>query len=499
MARSRRRCIVQSHEEYLSEEHIAEENAPKQLATPSEQETICSDVQEGNEDTNDDVGEANEDTDDDASMNAGEGNEESDDDVEINVRDENGTIETRGKTKLKDIWNLPKRLRIVVQCNDLNQAVGDEAGILSKFLGMMRFLYAPRMEEFILKTIRERWRGHKAKLKEKYFDVNKSKEANCNNVPADVLPDQWIALINHWMSEKSKRQKDPAKNPHRAIVYIQTHKRKTGKNLNGHVDNLKKLVVEQPALADTSEGRTAWKGDALNQILGDDKPGHNINVTRLDDNWSEDVVAARLQLEKIENHVQNHDAELLELKAKTNKLEKEQMNQGGLDRVSTNKEASVDGPISKRRRVYSDHPLQEICIAEEENDMVQEENNMMNIQSHVPNEDLQPKTKQCVEDKNKQNWEQHDYGKQRKVISAQKRQCSTTNFIADNSMEDTNIHVQNKVLQLPTKQSTIYKSNQTYGQNHLEKQRKIICVKASLHFFIDWNSQCLIIKITRLL
>lgn len=38
-------------------------------------------------------------------------------------------------------------------------------------------------------------------------------------------------------------------------------------------------------------------------------------------------MAARLQLEKIENHVQNHDAELLELKAKTNKLEKEQMNQ----------------------------------------------------------------------------------------------------------------------------------------------------------------------------
>lgn len=86
MARSRRRCIVQSHLEYLSEEHIAEENAPKQLATPSEQETICSDVQEGNEDTNDDVGEANEDTDDDASMNSGEGNEESDDDVKINVR-----------------------------------------------------------------------------------------------------------------------------------------------------------------------------------------------------------------------------------------------------------------------------------------------------------------------------------------------------------------------------------------------------------------------------
>uniref|UniRef100_A0A0D9ZJI6 Transposase Tnp1/En/Spm-like domain-containing protein n=1 Tax=Oryza glumipatula TaxID=40148 RepID=A0A0D9ZJI6_9ORYZ len=126
------------------------------------------------------------------------------------------------------------------------------------------------------------------------------------------------------------------------------------------------------------------------------------------------------------------------------------MNQGGLDRVSTNKEASVDGPNSKRRRVYSDRPLQEICIAEEENYMVQEENNMMN----------------------KQNWEQHDYGKQRKVISAQKRQCSTTNFIADNSMEDTNIHVQDKVLQLPTKQSTIDKNKGNMNQNDHMQQGK---------------------------
>uniref|UniRef100_A0A0D9ZJI5 Transposase Tnp1/En/Spm-like domain-containing protein n=1 Tax=Oryza glumipatula TaxID=40148 RepID=A0A0D9ZJI5_9ORYZ len=148
------------------------------------------------------------------------------------------------------------------------------------------------------------------------------------------------------------------------------------------------------------------------------------------------------------------------------------MNQGGLDRVSTNKEASVDGPNSKRRRVYSDRPLQEICIAEEENYMVQEENNMMNIHSHVPNEDLHSKTKQYVEDKNKQNWEQHDYGKQRKVISAQKRQCSTTNFIADNSMEDTNIHVQDKVLQLPTKQSTIDKNKGNMNQNDHMQQGK---------------------------
>jgi hypothetical protein len=38
---------------------------------------------------------------------------------------------------LKDIWNLPKGLRIVVRCNEFDQPVGVEAGFLGKFLGMV--------------------------------------------------------------------------------------------------------------------------------------------------------------------------------------------------------------------------------------------------------------------------------------------------------------------------------------------------------------------------
>ena len=40
-----------------------------------------------------------------------------------------------GRTKLKDIWNLPKGHRIVVACNELDQPIGVEAGFLGKFLG----------------------------------------------------------------------------------------------------------------------------------------------------------------------------------------------------------------------------------------------------------------------------------------------------------------------------------------------------------------------------
>jgi hypothetical protein len=37
---------------------------------------------------------------------------------------------------------------------------------------------------------------------------------------------------------------------------------------------LKKVLVRHPELADTSQGKVAWKGDALTRILGEEKPGH---------------------------------------------------------------------------------------------------------------------------------------------------------------------------------------------------------------------------------
>jgi hypothetical protein len=37
---------------------------------------------------------------------------------------------------------------------------------------------------------------------------------------------------------------------------------------------LKELLQQQPELAETIKGKCARKGDALNRILGEDKPGH---------------------------------------------------------------------------------------------------------------------------------------------------------------------------------------------------------------------------------
>jgi hypothetical protein len=53
------------------------------------------------------------------------------------------------------------------------------------------------MKKWVLRTFGERWRQHKSNLKSVYFDAHKSKEANYNNVPQGVVPDQWIALVNN--------------------------------------------------------------------------------------------------------------------------------------------------------------------------------------------------------------------------------------------------------------------------------------------------------------
>ena len=108
--------------------------------------------------------------------------------------------------------------------------------------------------------------------------------------------------------------------------------------------------MQQPGLAETSQGKVAWKADALSKILGEEKPGHvhglglvpnpnqvfdvstskrlkNVNLTSLDATSSEDVVSLRLQLVKLGQHVRNQDSTILQLQQKTRTLEHKQIQQ----------------------------------------------------------------------------------------------------------------------------------------------------------------------------
>jgi hypothetical protein len=116
---------------------------------------------------------------------------------------------------------------------------------------------------------------------------------------------------------------------------------------------LKELLAQQPDLADSSNGKDAWEGDALNRILGKEKPGHihglglvpnpkqvfhastssrmkHLNVTTLDETSSEDVVSLRLELEKLQKHVQKQDDTILDLQHTVERQKRQHVNPNNL-------------------------------------------------------------------------------------------------------------------------------------------------------------------------
>nr|XP_045085709.1 uncharacterized protein LOC123494334 isoform X2 [Aegilops tauschii subsp. strangulata] len=106
--------VVECNDEYMTEEHVEHENAMfKDVESSHVQPSSCN-VEEGLDDSDD---------------------EEDQDDTATNEQDENGETTKRGRTRLKETWNLPKGQRIVVQCNELNQPVGKEVARLGNFLG----------------------------------------------------------------------------------------------------------------------------------------------------------------------------------------------------------------------------------------------------------------------------------------------------------------------------------------------------------------------------
>ncbi|AQK69288.1 hypothetical protein ZEAMMB73_Zm00001d015684 [Zea mays] len=341
MPRGRRKQTVESNEEYLSEDHVGQKKLQKTLAHESESEMEEESFAVGGHDQSGEVSEMEPNSKNPTDMDA---------DIEIETIVE---VKRRGKTKLLQVWNIPRGHRIVVQCNELDQPIGEEAGIMGKFLGMVA-----RNGNLCSLSYKD-WRlliGKKERLtneqKNKEDILKQVKRGFGTSVPTTLVKNMLFTTIFPSLIfitlHVQKREKDPEKKyPHRAILYIHTHKANPTKNTNPHVNDLKELLAEHPEFADTSQGKIAWNGDALNKILGEEKPGHvhglglvpnpnkvldgttsrclnQLHVTSLDPTASEDVLSLKLQMEKLVNHVHKQDATIQELQQKSVLFEQHQ-------------------------------------------------------------------------------------------------------------------------------------------------------------------------------
>uniref|UniRef100_A0A804U728 Transposase Tnp1/En/Spm-like domain-containing protein n=1 Tax=Zea mays TaxID=4577 RepID=A0A804U728_MAIZE len=271
MPRGRRKQTIESNEEYLSEDHVGQTKSQKTLAHESDSEMEEESFAVGGHQSGE-VSEMEPNSKNPTDMDA---------DIEVEDEEKNVEVKRRGKTKLLQVWNIPRGHRIVVNYNELDQPIGEEAGITGKFLGMV---------------------------------------ARNGNLCSLSYKD-WRLLIG-----KKERLSNEQKNKEDILKQVK--------------NDLKELLAEHPEFADTSQGKIAWNGDALNKILGEEKPGHvhglglvpnpnkvldgttsrrlnQLHVTSLDPTASEDVVSLKLQMEKLVNHVQKQDATIQELQQKS--------------------------------------------------------------------------------------------------------------------------------------------------------------------------------------
>ncbi|KAM0926836.1 hypothetical protein ACQ4PT_003024 [Festuca glaucescens] len=339
-----------------------------------------------------------------------------------NMTGDGKAVDKRGAHSLPAVWNMPDGARIVVKCNNLGQPIGDEGGVLGKFLGTIARLggYCPLDKkdwrnvkkdggaDTILQCV-QIGENSRLVLRKNSLMQRKKRKALYKLCPEYVDNDQWRELVNYWkskegraVSEKNKisrasvktshtagtksyarwaedlRQEDPEKKqPHRAKVYLATH-RKKDEERNKHADlaDLEKLIHNEPELAQSDHGKVAWKGDALHTILGEEKPGQvhgmgllpvpnqvygrlprylkNINMTTTNGSSHAGESDVMEEIAKLKRHIEEQDQRIEE----QDQIIEGFRNQDEANFHQGNDESQPEVPQNRRKRVHASGPEQ---------------------------------------------------------------------------------------------------------------------------------------------
>ncbi|XBI62727.1 hypothetical protein VPH35_043288 [Triticum aestivum] len=291
-------------------------------------------------------------------------------------------------------------------------------GVMSKRI-VTKFVYPRSCEKWILKSIGRDWRKFKSSLKDAFFKPAIEKNPNIKRkalyklCPEDVDDDQWRGLVKYWKSKKGRalakkniisrslvkdshnagtksyacwgedmRQADPEKKrPHRSKVYLATHKKKDDADAKNKDRNKRQL-------AQNLNGRVAWEGDALQEVLGKEKIGQvhgmgllptpkqvygrtprylkNINMTTTDGSPYEVEHDVWEVIAKMKEHIKKQDQIIKDMNNKegyvNNGIEEEnlQSNDNGISRspvlLGKTKRIQCNGPVEARSSMQHDIP-----------------------------------------------------------------------------------------------------------------------------------------------
>ncbi|MFQ6631387.1 hypothetical protein Gotur_008692 [Gossypium turneri] len=159
-----------------------------------------------------------------------------------------GMSKTRGRTLLKDLYELNFVERVKVARNNLGQPIGLEARLLAEYLGIIarnanmlpinyeswhhmldsnknqaldnikeRFALEVS-DNYVKKALGKKWGDHKSALKKEYFKKNISLKEKLRNVPSGMLRYQWEDAVRFWNSKKGEEKLKDKKTEYELIA-----------------------------------------------------------------------------------------------------------------------------------------------------------------------------------------------------------------------------------------------------------------------------------------
>ncbi|KAL4287237.1 hypothetical protein AHAS_Ahas19G0166100 [Arachis hypogaea] len=153
----------------------------------------------------------------------------------------------------KDVHNFPEGLRIVVNFDKYHAVIGEAARLLvgARFCFKVSDNLAKR---FLLQSLGKKWREHRIKLWNDFYDPRLSKTEIINNAPEDIALDQWALFVEYCLKPETQSVlKDDGSCGAKSIVRRRAElTEETGKEV--------KLTVNSPL-------------DALGVVFGKEHPG----------------------------------------------------------------------------------------------------------------------------------------------------------------------------------------------------------------------------------
>nr|CAD1834841.1 unnamed protein product [Ananas comosus var. bracteatus] len=240
------------------------------------------------------------------------------------VHDDGKRERKRGRTTLKEIWEMDESWRIQVRFNKRGQPINKEARLLAGFCGivarngqfcplnyinwrrmpialknealsfvMSKFQFQSKKgRAFVMRSLNKKWKDYKAELKAKHFDRTKPKAEISKNVPPGVVRQQWLSLVDFLYSDVAKKREKLAKESRAKQKYTYTsgsksfaRKEKEIEDTTGKVPGL----VEMFELTHTKKNGSFISDDAKKLMV--DAKDKLANCSGTSESSREDVIA----------------------------------------------------------------------------------------------------------------------------------------------------------------------------------------------------------------